>query len=202
MKIKNCLAVSIAMTSMSTYAITETSPWKNQFQEHSMWCWNASVVNLMYAEGLRDGAPKQCDVANFAFSTNTACTDDASFYSRDAINHGNWLSKPSQKNNDNERILSHYGFPNTYVISGPPSFSDIQSSINRNHGILTDWHWKSGGGHIVLVNGYDVQKNGSQWVEIFNPWPGEGEQWKTYDSYIGGENPAYNHTTYQGLAVK
>lgn len=194
-------AALIAALSTSALAITYTSPWNNQAQIHDMWCWNASVRNLIYTESNGSKNLTQCSVANYAFNVNYTCSYNNVFAWNNAANRGNWLSCPTCSDKDDVRILKYHGY-NTTVYSGAPSFTSIQTSINRNHGMLTDWHWKNGGGHIVLVNGYDVQSgNGSRWIALYNPWPGEGQLWQTYAEYVGGSSSAYDHTTNQVVAV-
>ena len=187
----------LAMLSTSALAMTTTSPQKNVEQKRSQWCWNASVRNLIYTES--NGAKDlwQCDIANYVFGVDYACRYADNFESTDATNKPNWIKKDGVK--DTRSILNHYGFNTLRYYYGKHAFATIKKSIDNNHGILTNWRWRNGVGHIVVANGYDVHPDGSQWVRIFDPWPGEGEKWLSYEKYSGGAG--FDHTFEDTLRV-
>lgn len=162
-----------------------TSPQKNEEQIHSKWCWNASVRNLIYTESGGSIDARQCKIANYAFGLNYTCKFDHTFAWKDDANGGNWNRKPAgAAYKDNFEILKHYGFKKLKYQLGALRFEDVRRSIDRNHGVLTHWRWKQGGGHVVVAYGYHVRPDGSQWVMLADPWPGEGDYWRNYKAYV------------------
>lgn len=188
---------ALALFSTSALAATFTSPQNNKEQVHSMWCWTASVRNLIYTESKGRRDLWQCEIGNYVFGVNYACKFNNTFSWKDRANNGNWLKKGGTK--DVLSVLNRYGFNRLRHYPGALSFFHTQASINNNHGVLTEWRWKQGGGHIVVAYGYDVHADGSKWVKISDPWPGEGEYWRTYEEYVGGKNS--DHTTLDTLRV-
>jgi len=188
---------ALALLSTSALAVTTTSPQNNKEQVHSMWCWNASVRNLIYTESNGKRDLWQCDIGNFVFGVNYACRFNNTFSWKDRANGGNWLKKDVTR--DIYSILNKYGFNRLRHYPAALSFFHMQQSINHNHGVLTAWLWKKGGGHIVVAYGYNALADGSKWVKISDPWPGEGEYWRTYEEYVGGKDA--DHTTAGTLRV-
>ena len=178
-------------------ATASTSPQRNEEQKHSQWCWNASVRNLIYTESGGSIDAAQCDIANYAFGIKDACEQSDTFKSKHVANRGNWLKNPKVK--DAHAILRRYGFRKLHYQDGALPFAAIQRSIDRNHGILTSWRWNNGVGHQVVAYGYHVRVDGTPWIKLSDPWPGEGESWRTYAAYAGGSEA--DHTTKGSLRV-
>ena len=62
---------ALALLSTSALAVTTTSPQNNKEQVHSMWCWNASVRNLIYTESNGKRDLWQCDIGTLYLGSTT-----------------------------------------------------------------------------------------------------------------------------------
>ena len=167
-----------------------TSPQKNEEQIHSLWCWNASVRNLIYTESGGSIDARQCEIGNYVFGVDYACDFNGVFAWDDQANQGNWNEKPAGRAiKDTRDVLRHYGFHRLKHQRGALPFDHIRQSIDRNHGVLTFWRYRKGGGHFVVAYGYHVRTDGSRWVKLSDPWLGEGVYWRSYPAYV--ESPRY-----------
>lgn len=84
--------------------------------------------------------------------------------------------------------LNHWGGSGTLKTSYL-SFSSIMSEIYSNERpIYAGWSWSSGGGHAVVLDGYDDDT--TDYVEYMDPDDGAFHQ-STYSWFKGGSS--YNH---------
>jgi hypothetical protein len=173
------LAIPAAMAQLRTLSVPLTT------QEHSQWCWSASskaVLNF-YAK-----TPSQCQIVNWAFGLNYAC-GNSTF---------NWNSRANQPNNmygsngSVQKILANWGVPNgAYSVAS--SWNSVLSDINANRPFVMRYGWSNGGGHILVGRGYETV-NGTSYVYIMDPWPGEGQTRRTYNSAVSASDHRWTHT--------
>jgi hypothetical protein len=154
-------------------------------QEHSQWCWSASskaVLNYYYA------TPSQCQIVNWAYGINYAC-GNATF------NWNSYANQPNSMYGSNgsvQGILNAWGVSNN-AYNWASSWSSVVWDINNNRPFVMRYGWTNGGGHILVGRGYETY-NGSNYVYIMDPWPGEGQTWRTYSSAVSAWDHNWTHT--------
>lgn len=173
------LAIPGAMAQWRTLSVPLTT------QEHSEWCWSASskAVLTYYAK-----TTSQCQIVNWAFGLNYAC-GNTTF---------NWNSNANQPNSmygtsgSVQNILAAWGVSNgAYSVAS--SWSTVVSDININRPFVMRYGWTNGGGHIMVGRGYEIY-NGSNYIYIMDPWPGEGQTWRTHSSAVSASDHKWTHT--------
>ncbi|HTI16501.1 MAG TPA: C39 family peptidase [Trinickia sp.] len=151
-------------------------------QEHSNWCWDADAVAVLAYRGV---SAQQCAVANWVDSVNYACATNP-FYWNDSVNSGNYLAGTTGI----AGIVWSWGRRNSTYYSQPISYSTARSAIQSGYPVVILWTWSSGGGHFVVLDGYD--DNGSM-LYFMNPWPGEGAGYGDYGWIRNGTGDMGTH---------
>lgn len=156
-------------------------------QEQSNWCWAASgkmCMNYIHpASNITE-----CDEANKEFSQTTCCANGSS----SQCNNGGW-PQPDK-----------YGFTFNTTSNAPLTFAEIQGQISCSaKPFAFSWHWSGGGGHMMVVVGYNTVDS-VNYVTVNDPLPvGVGSQWtNTYDYYVAATGHThwndYYNITYTG----
>ena len=154
-------------------------------QEHSQWCWAGSSKAVLNYYGQ---TPSQCQIVNWAFGLNYACGNTVF----------NWNSNANQpngmygSNGSVQNILKAWGVTNT-AYNSASSWSSVVSDINANRPFVIRYGWTSGGGHIMVGRGYETA-NGVNYLYIMNPWPGEGQTYRSYSSAVAASDHQWTHT--------
>ena len=187
MKLKNlaigaalALAMPMAMAQWRTLSVPLTT------QEHSQWCWSASskaILSYYWAN-----YPSQCQIVNWAYGLNYAC-GNTTFDWNSPANQPNAMYGSS---GSVQNILANWSVPNT-AINNYLSWNTVVSDINANRPFVIRYGWTGGGGHIMVGRGYETY-NGVNYVYIMNPWPGEGQTWRTYASAVSASDHRWTHT--------
>ena len=153
-----------------------------RYQEHSMWCWDASSQMILYHYRKY---PSQRSIANWAWYRSDCCSS-STFYWNHPCNSGNWMFGSTGV----QGILSAWGVRNTggyYYLSQ----SQVVSDINYNRPFAIEFRWRSGGGHVLVGRGYD--SNG-YWLYYNDPWPGEGATWASHAWAVSASDHWWNST--------
>lgn len=187
MKKLNSLILSAALLAAlpSAFAQWKTLNVPLVTQEHSQWCWAGSSKAVLNFYGQ---TPSQCQIVNWAFGLNYAC-GNSTF---------NWNSNANQPNNmygsngSVQNILKAWGVANT-AYNSASSWNSVVSDINANRPFVIRYGWTGGGGHIMVGRGYETA-NGVNYVYIMNPWPGEGQTYRTYSSAVYASDHQWTHT--------
>ncbi len=173
------VALPSAMAQWRTLSVPLTT------QEHSQWCWSASSKAIL---NYYSKTPSQCQIVNWAFGLNYAC-GNTNFY---------WNSYANQPNNmygssgSVQNILAAWGVPNgAYSVAS--SYTSVVNDINANRPFVMRYGWTNGGGHIMVGRGYETY-NGVAYVYIMDPWPGEGQTRRTYNSAVAAADHRWTHT--------
>ncbi len=173
----NKLGLACALVSFGALASAQTIlNVPQRVQEHSQWCWaGASQMVLNY----KNATPSQCAEANYALGINYAC-GNSTF---------NWNSNANQPNSTNAivSILRHWGVNSN--VAGKLTQSSSTANINASHPYIILWQWTGGGGHFVVVKGY----NGN-YLYINDPWPGNGSYTRTYSSTASASDRYWYNT--------
>lgn len=84
--------------------------------------------------------------------------------------------------------LEHWGISGT-LVQDSVAFSTISSNIKAGNPLYAGWSWSSGGGHALVLDGYDSTSVTNS-VEYMDPGDGAFHV-STYTSFKGGDS--YNH---------
>lgn len=177
-----------ALTALSAPAIAGTLATNVVVQQHSNWCWAANSVSVLNWYGRY---PSQCGVVNWAFGSTTAC-GNTTYYWNSPNNRTNAIYGASGSIQD---ILSHWGV----TSRGVPYFmtwADVVTSIDHRAPFIIARQWNTGGGHVMVGNGYwpDTTGMGYNWVSYMDPAPGEGNKWELYWSVVTNDTSTWKQT--------
>ncbi|WP_206951554.1 C39 family peptidase [Trinickia acidisoli] len=159
-------------------------------QQHSEWCWAADANAVLSYRGVTS---TQCGIANWVDSIGYAC-ENAPFDWDDAANSPNAITGTTGISG----ILWSLGRRDSHYYDGPLAFDYTIASVNQGDPVVVLWTWPDGGGHFVVINGYDAAENA---LYFMNPWPGEGSGYGDYDWMLNGSGNMGTHTWAESLVV-
>lgn len=148
-----------------------------QAQEQDNWCWAATGNSVAAYHGYGQYSQNQfCNMA-FGYAVNNDCPNDQATLGND------------------QRAFRTIGISGGSYVSNTISFSTLTSEINGNRPVMTRIGWSSGGGHMMVLTGYDT--SGST-VEYYDPWPASS-RWNTstYGWYVSNSSFDWTHTLYR-----
>lgn len=155
-------------------------------QEHSNWCWAGTSKAILDYYG---AGTDQCRIVNWAFGINYAC-GNGDF---------NWNSYANQPNavygtgGSVQNILQSWGNVSNSAYAYASSWNSVTWDINNNRPFVIRYGWRNGGGHIMVGDGWE-SSNGTNYVYIMNPWPGEGQTYSTYAYTVSSSDHQWMHT--------
>lgn len=159
-------------------------------QAHSEWCWAADSQSVLSYRGT---SSTQCAIDNWVDSIGYAC-QSAPFGWNDPANSANQLAGTTGIGG----ILWSLGRRDSRYYNTPLSFQDIATAIDRGDPIVILWTWPAGGGHFVVIDGYDDQQSA---LYFMNPWPGEGPGYGDYSWIRYGSGNMGTHLWAESLIV-
>ncbi len=147
-----------------------------QAQEKSNWCWAATGNSIAKYYGKSYSQNQFCNLA-FGYSQNAACPNDQATLAND------------------QRAFRSIGISQGSYISGTLSFGTLQTEINANRPVMTRIGWKSGGGHMMDIIGYD---SSNSTIEYYNPWGSDPRyNTSTYNWYLNNSQFQWTHSLYR-----
>ncbi|KDN22366.1 papain-like cysteine protease family protein [Amycolatopsis rifamycinica] len=148
-----------------------------QAQQKDQWCWDASGNTIAAYWGHSLTQTRFCQIAH-----NESGGDCA--------NNQGYLS-------DQQRVFRYLGFPDagTYYPGGQTlSFTGVKNQIDAGKPVGTRIGWRSGGGHMHVLYGYD-DSSGAPRVEYGDPWPNNSRyNSMNYDTYRSNSQFQWTHT--------
>jgi hypothetical protein len=159
-------------------------------QAHSEWCWAADANAVLRYRGV---SSTQCGIENWVDSIGYAC-EAAPFYWNDQANSPNTLAGTTGI----AGILWYLGRRDSHYYGTPLSFRSVSAAIRAGNPVVILWTWYGGGGHFVVIDGYDDQQ---QALYFMNPWPGEGNGYGNYNWIRYGIGNMGTHTWAESLIV-
>lgn len=144
-----------------------------QAQQKDQWCWAGSGATIADYHGITLSQTKFCQLAHNEGG-------------QDCANLPGTLADP-------QRAFARLGFgsPGTYLTS-PVSYGAIQAQTASNRPLETRIGWRSGGGHMHVLYGYD---NNGGWVYWGDPSPANHRyNWSTYAYYTQNSSFTWTHT--------
>ena len=126
-------------------------------QEESEWCWAAvalSVAKFFYPQS----GEKQCDIAAKVTDKRHCC---------DAPPECN----EPQRLTDALRVAlsAQSGASLTKVVPRPLRFDELQRELDAARPVCIRIGWDGGGGHFVVLTGYQVLSSGDRHVDVADP---------------------------------
>lgn len=159
-------------------------------QAHSEWCWAADANAVLRYRGV---SSTQCGIENWVDSIGYAC-ERAPFYWNDQANSPNTLAGTTGI----AGILWYLGRRDSQYYGTPLSFRGVAAAIHAGNPVVILWTWYGGGGHFVVIDGYDDRQ---QALYFMNPWPGEGNGYGSYNWIRYGSGNMGTHTWAESLVV-
>lgn len=159
-------------------------------QQHSEWCWAADANAVLAYRGV---SSTQCGIANWVGAIGYACKQ-APFDWNSNANSPNTLSGTTGIGG----ILWSLGRRDTHYYNGSISFGRTATSIDQGDPVVVLWTWPNGGGHFIVIDGYDKR---NQALYFMNPWPGEGAGYGDYTWMLDGNGNMGTHYWAESLVV-
>lgn len=144
-----------------------------QAQQKNQWCWAGSGNTIAEYHGVGLTQTRFCQLAHNESG-------------QDCANLPGTLADP-------QRAFARLGFasPGTYLNSRVP-YAAIQTQTASNRPIETRIGWRSGGGHMHVIYGYDTS---GDWVYWADPLPANSRyNWSTYGYYTQNSSFTWTHT--------
>jgi hypothetical protein len=124
-------------------------------QQQSQWCWAAVAVSVAGFFG--NNGWTQCSVVNAELGRGDCCNQQLPG-SCNVV----WLL---------DRALNRVGHFNPPVQGALLPVASVQTEINADRPIGCRIGWSGGGGHFVVLSGYDFG-GASDFVDVQDPWYG------------------------------
>ena len=159
-------------------------------QEHSEWCWAADSKAVLAYRGIQS---TQCGIDNWVDWIGYAC-ESAAFYWNDQANSPNAIAGTTGIGG----ILWSFGRRDSRYNNAPLSFGSVGAALDRGDPVVILWAWPGGGGHFIVVDGYDDRQDA---LYFMNPWPGEGNGYGDYRWIRYGSGDMGTHTWVESLVV-
>ncbi len=159
-------------------------------QAHSEWCWAADSQAVLAYRGIPS---RQCAIENWVDSIGYACRS-APFYWNAPANSPNMIAGTTGISG----ILWSLGRRNSRYVGAALSYRAVGAAIDRGDPVVILWTWPGGGGHFVVIDGYD---DGQHALYFMNPWPGEGPGYGDYDWMRYGSGNMGTHWWAESLVV-
>lgn len=147
-------------------------------QREDRWCWAASAEIIMSSYGQTSW--KQCIQADDAYpgkSWPRTCCDypESTFCNRTGWPH-----------------FEFYGF-NFLNTDNSLKWEEVTLEIDNQRPVAVAVHFNGGGGHMAVVAGYAVLKDGTQLVSLIDPDGFHGAVWSFYDDVFGDSSGIWYH---------
>ena len=125
-----------------------------QQQVQTEWCWSAVATSISHFYNA-SSAWTQCSLANAELGQTTCCQNGSS----SACNQPWYL----------ERALQRTGNLQNWT-GAPASYAAVQQEIGDSRPLGVRIGWSGGGGHFVVLDGYDTA--GDQYLSVKDPFYG------------------------------
>jgi hypothetical protein len=159
-------------------------------QEHSQWCWSADASAVLKYRGVK---ASQCALANWVDSVTYAC-GSYPFYWNDTANEPNYLAGTTGIGG----ILWSWARRTSRYFAAPLTYAATRSSIDAGNPVVILWSWAGGGGHFIVIDGYDDH---ASMLYFMNPWPGEGAGYGDYGWVRSGTGDMGTHSWAESLVA-
>ncbi|KNB52608.1 papain-like cysteine protease family protein [Streptomyces caatingaensis] len=147
-----------------------------QAQEKTNWCWAGSGNTIAAWYGRKYSQNQFCNAA-FNRQQGTECPNNQATLGN-VQNAFRWA-----------------GINTGSYVDGWLRYSTVQGEINADRPIETRIGWKSGGGHMQVIYGYDTANNLVYWGD---PWKTSNRyNWADHNWYVDNNRFAWTHSLYR-----
>lgn len=154
-KASSLLSAKISLAPLGGSPVKRDLGFPMQKQQQTQWCWSAVATSTSLFYNPRSGWT-QCILVNQEFNQNSCCQSG----------NGSSCNKPWYL----ERALQRTGNLERWN-AGAASFNQVQQEIDARHPLGVRIGWSGGGGHFVILDGYDA--GNGQNLSIKDPWYGQ-----------------------------
>ncbi|MEV0193870.1 papain-like cysteine protease family protein [Kitasatospora purpeofusca] len=143
-------------------------------QEKSQWCWSASGLTIAKFQGYGSTQADFCKRAS-SYAGGPSC-DNQPARLEDMANAWYDLGMAN---------------PGTGLVRAA-SFAEVTSDVKAARPIGARIGWKSGGGHMNVVYGFDTSNNT---IAVGDPWPDTTTYtWWNYNDYVNNSSFRWTHS--------
>ncbi|MFE1318857.1 papain-like cysteine protease family protein [Kitasatospora phosalacinea] len=147
-----------------------------QAQQQSNWCWAAGGNTIATYYGYGYSQNQFCNLA-FGRSVNSSCPNSQASLA------------------EVQNALYRIGISTGSYVNGYLRYSTVQTEIDAGRPVETRIQWSSGGGHMNVLYGYDVNSN---WLYWGDPWPSNYRyNWGDYNYYVSNGSFSWTHSLYR-----
>jgi hypothetical protein len=147
-----------------------------QVQQQTNWCWAAGGNTVAAFYGHTYSQNQFCNMA-FGRSMNSTCPNDQATLAND------------------QQAFGQIGISRGSYITGTLSYNTVVSEINANRPMMSRIQWSSGGGHMLVVYGYNPDNGFVYWGD---PWPDDYRyNWAAYNYYVSNNSFRWTHSLYR-----
>ncbi|MFI0425090.1 papain-like cysteine protease family protein [Spongiactinospora sp. 9N601] len=148
-----------------------------QQQQGKYWCWAASGNSIAAYYGYDYSQLQFCNMARAHADINDYCTDEVATLAED------------------QRAFRRIGISPGNLVERPLDYDEIIQDIDAEHPIITRIGWKSGGGHMEVIFGYDTRGEQVWWSDPLKP-PGNVNL-TPYRAYLDNPEWEWTHSLYR-----
>jgi hypothetical protein len=143
-----------------------------QLQQKNQWCWAGAGNTIAAYHGTAVSQTRFCQLAHGETGA-------------DCANLPGTLADP-------QRAFAQLGFtsPGRYLDRRIP-YAAIRTQTSADRPVETRVGWRSGGGHVHVLYGYDTR---GDWVFWADPGPAERYHWSAYGYYTQNSSFTWTHT--------
>jgi hypothetical protein len=135
----------------------DTGGYLLETQEESEWCW-AAVAQSVERFFDPNAELTQCQIANNVIVRRNCCGDPVP----DSCNVPQRLTD-ALGNRGIDRLQKDG------ALSRPLSFGELQQQLDAHRPVCVRIEWDGGGGHAVVVTGYQLLSSGARLVDVADP---------------------------------
>lgn len=156
-------------------------------QEYDQWCWAGCSKSILDYYGF---SQSQCEIAEYARTAITWTSYGSSDCCVNATLGCNYWNYNYGFAGSIQDILVNFGGITNTGASIALSLTNSEAQIDMQRPFVARWGWYAGGGHFVVVHGYDLNQN----LYYMDPWFGEGAKVANYNSFVDDGVHQWTHT--------
>ncbi len=157
MRLPSFLAATPLPASMTIVPMQQvrTLPFTMDSQQQANWCWAATSKSVSH---FYNGASAwtQCTIANAELNRTDCCTPAGA-------------SGPCNQYGYLDQALTVTGNLASPVVNGATAFTTVQGEVNGGRALGCRIGWFNGGGHFMVIFGWQVTAGTASYVDIGDP---------------------------------
>jgi len=147
-----------------------------QAQQQTNWCWAATGDSVAAYFGKSYTQNQFCNLA-FGRAIDSTCPNNQATLAND------------------QNAFGQIGISKGTYITGTVAYNTVVGEIAANRPVMTRILWASGGGHMMVLTGYDTSNST---VQYYDPWPDDSRfNTSTYSWYKSNSSFTWTHSLYR-----